>query len=287
MTAMDDRFIRHAFTAFGGARCEVMVCGGRDGDVSSLVADTYAFERRLTRFDPGSELSQFNAAAGARVPVSALLGELLRTCFDAYHLSGGLVNAACLQALINAGYDRSITRLRRHPVARARTPPHPVIPPLPDVLEVGDGWARLARGWAVDLGGVGKGWLADTLCERFENAAINLGGDVRARGVGAEGAGWSVTLCDGTTVLVRDAGIATSGTSGRRWPGGHHLIDPRTGAPAQTAITAISVVALSALQAEVLAKGACLMGSAAAPEWLRTRGAARHAFVLDLTALAV
>jgi hypothetical protein len=40
MTAMDDRFIRHAFTAFGGARCEVMVCGGRDGDVSSLVADT-------------------------------------------------------------------------------------------------------------------------------------------------------------------------------------------------------------------------------------------------------
>jgi thiamine biosynthesis lipoprotein len=287
MTVMNDRFIRHAFTAFGGARCEVVVCGGRDGDVSSLVADTYAFERRLTRFDPGSELSLFNAAAGARVPVSALLGELLRTCLDAYELSGSLVNAACLPALINAGYDRSITRLRRHPVARARTLPNSVVPPLPAVLEVGDGWACLAGGWAVDLGGVGKGWLADTLCERFENAAINLGGDIRTRGAGPEAAGWSVTLCDGTTVLVRDAGIATSGTSGRHWPGGHHLIDPRTGAPAHTAISASSVVARSALQAEVLAKGACLVGSSAAPEWLRARGAARHAFVLDPPALAV
>ncbi len=119
MRVTDDRAIRHAFTAFGGARCEVIVCGGRDDGVSSLVADTYAFERRLTRFDPGSELSHFNAAAGARVRVSALLGELLRTCLDAYELSGGLVNAACLRALIEAGYDRSITE----------APPPPGWPP--------------------------------------------------------------------------------------------------------------------------------------------------------------
>jgi thiamine biosynthesis lipoprotein len=287
MRVTDDRAIRHAFTAFGGARCEVIVCGGRDGDVSSLVADTYAFERRLTRFDPGSELSHFNAAAGARVPVSALLGELLRTCLDAYALSGGLVNAACLRALVEAGYDRSITRLRRDPVVRPRAIAKSVVPPLPAVLDLGDGWARLAGGCEVDLGGVGKGWLADTLCERFEDAAINLGGDVRARGAGPEGEGWSVTLCNGSTILVRDAGIATSGSSGRQWPGGHHLIDPRTAAPAHTAISACSVVAVSALQAEVLAKGACLVGPAAAPEWLRTRGAARHAFVLDQPALAV
>ena len=227
-------------------------------------------------------------AAGARVPVSALLGELLRTCLDAYELSGGLVNAACLPALIEAGYDRSITRLRRHPVARARTRSQlgcsrPCLTCSKSVMA-----GRVSPG-AAQSTSVGSARVGSRirLCERFENAAINLGGDVRARGVGAEGAGWSVTLCDDTTVLVRDAGIATSGTSGRHWPGGHHLIDPRTGAPAQTAISAGSVVALSALRAEVLAKGACLVGSAAAPEWLRTRGAARHAFVLDPPALAV
>lgn len=285
MTAAEP-IIRHAFTAFGNSRCEVVVCDGRQADVSALVADTYAFERRLTRFDPGSELSRFNAGAGAPVRVSALLGELLRVCLDAYTLSGGLVNAACLPALLDAGYDRSITELRRHPESRTLHVPEVPVPPLPSVLDVDGGWARLAAGCAIDLGGVGKGWLADTLCGRFENAAINLGGDVCVRGAWPDGAGWSVSLCDGSSVLVRDAGIATSGSEGRRWPGGHHLIDPRTAAPAQTALSAVSVVSTSALRAEVLAKGACLVGATAAEAWLRSRGAPRHAIALDVTALA-
>jgi FAD:protein FMN transferase len=287
MKVAADTIIRHAFTAFGNARCEVIVCDGRDGDVSSLVADTYAFERRLTRFDPRSELSCFNADAGTRVRVSALLGELLRTCLDAYELTAGLVNAACLPALIDAGYDRSITRLRRHPAPRARSAPGAAVPSLPAVLEVGDGWARLAPGCAIDLGGVGKGWLADTLCERFDNAVVNLGGDIRVRGTGTGGAGWAVTLCDGRRVLVQDAGVATSGTSGRRWPGGHHLIDPRTAAPAQTATGAVTVVAATALRAEILAKGAFLVEAAAAAAWLRERGATDQAFAVETPALAV
>jgi thiamine biosynthesis lipoprotein len=282
-----DQAVRHAFTAFGGARCEVIVCDGRVGEVSAAVADANAFERRLTRFDPGSELSRFNSTAGSPVPVSALLGELLRACLDAYELSEGLVNAACLPALLCAGYDRSITELRGTPMAHSHRAPSATVPPLPAVLEIGHGWARLATGCAVDLGGVGKGWLADALCERFENAAINLGGDIRVCGAGPDAAGWPIGLCDGSTVLVRDAGVATSGTSGRSWPGGHHLIDPRTGDPARTPLSAVTVVAASALRAEVLAKGACLIGPAVAGVWLRGRGALRHALVTNTTSLSV
>lgn len=277
--------VSHVFTAFGGARCEIIACNATEDDVSAVVEDTYAFERQLTRFDATSELSRFNAAAGVRVSVSPLLGELLRACLDAYALSGGLVNAACLPALIDAGYDRSITEIWRHPstvVHRARAE----VPALPQVLEVGRRWARVAACCAIDLGGVGKGWLADCLCERFDNAAINLGGDVRTRGPGPRCAGWAVALCDGRFVTVRDAGIATSGTSGRRWPGGHHLIDPRTAAPARTDITTISVVAETALRAEILAKSACLIGNRAARSWLEERGAVSHAAVSSTTACA-
>lgn len=180
------------FTAFGGARCEIIACNATEADVSAVVADAYAFERRLTRFDAASELSRFNAVAGVRVSVSPLLGEMLRACLDAYALSDGLVNAACLPALIDAGYDRSITEIWRHPstiVHRARR-----VPALPQVLEVGQGWAQVAAGCAIDLGGVGKGWLADCLCERFDNAAINLGGDVRTRGPGPQCAGWAARV---------------------------------------------------------------------------------------------
>lgn len=264
----------HRFTAFGGARCEVLARGCTDADVSAAVAEVYAFEARLTRFDPGSELSQLNAAAGARTAISPLLEELLRVSLDAFELSDGAVNAAVLPALVAAGYDRTIAAVRGRP-ARVAPPAAVPVPPLDAVLEVGEGWARLRPGAAVDLGGVGKGWLADRLAERLENAAVNLGGDLRALGAGPEGDGWTVGLCDGSAVRVVDAGIATSGRAGRSWAGGHHLVDPRTGRPATAAPGAVSIVASDALRAEVFAKLVAIRGLAEGVPLAVARGAAR------------
>lgn len=266
----------HRFRAFGGASCEVLAVSGELESVSRAVADVYAFEARLTRFNPTSELSRFNEAAGRRTEVSPLLEALLRAALDAEALSGGLVNAAVHRALVVAGYDESIERVRARdalgapaPVSREAAP----VPSLHDVLEVGSGWARLRVGTAVDLGGVGKGWLADRLAERLGDACVNLGGDLRAVGGGPDGSGWSVGLCDGGTVVLRHAGAATSGISGRRWRGGHHLVDPRTGIPARTDVAAVSVVAADALTAEVLAKAAAILGCAAGTAWALRQGA--------------
>lgn len=271
----------HAFTAFGGARCEILAVGATAGELSAAVAEVYAFETRLTRFDPRSELSAFNAAAGARTAISPLLEELLRAALHADGLSGGLVNAAVLPALVAAGYDATIAVVRR----RSGPPPPPAapLPRLAEVLEVGQGWATLRAGHALDLGGVGKGWLADRLAERLGDAAVNLGGDLRALGAGPDGTGWCVGLCDGSALLVTDAGVATSGISGRRWAGGHHLVDPRTGLPARTDVAAVSVVAADALTAEVLAKTAVISGPGApAAAW--AGGAVRVAVLRDTAA---
>ena len=277
---------RCSFTAFGGAACEVLAQDARPEAVQEAVGAVYAFERRFTRFDAASELSAFNRRAGTWVGVTPMLEALLRAALDAYLLSDGRVNAACLQALVASGYDRSIEAVR----ARTEAPPQSgearPLPPLPDVLVVGAGRAHLAAGAAVDLGGIGKGWLADRLSEDFDNCVINLGGDLRVRGTGPDGAGWSVGLCDGQVVMVSDAGVATSGTAGRRWCSGHHLIDPRTGRPADTDALAVSVVAADALRAEVLAKGACLVGSSGAAGWLRAHSAVRHAAVWGMPAAA-
>jgi len=278
----------HQFSAFGGARCEVMAAGASVDDLSRAVAEVYAFEARLTRFSPQSELSAFNRSAGRRVAVSPLLEALLRASLDAYQLSGGLVNAAVLPALLAAGYDRTIEAVRRHqPVVAVVDGGARPAPPLPAVLTVGRGWAELEPGCAVDLGGVGKGWLADRLCERLGDAVVNLGGDLRALGEGPEGEGWCIGLCDGSAVLIHDAGVATSGTAGRRWAGGHHLIDPRTGLPAPTDVAALSVVAADAFRAEVIAKAAALCGSDDGPRLARDLGAARVATVREQAAVAL
>jgi thiamine biosynthesis lipoprotein len=224
---------------------------------------------RFSRFLPDSELSLFNAQAGRQVEVSAELEGLLRAAVDAWWASGGLVNACVLDAMLAIGYTR--------PLREGPTPPAPVatlapLPPLPEVLQVAARTARLHPGPGVDLGGVAKGWMADLLAaELGDNCLVNLGGDLFARGGGPSGNGWPVAL-GGVTVLLRDQGAATSGTRLRRWDGGggvlHHLIDPRTGRPAETDLVEVSVVAGSAFEAEVGAKTALLLGSHQAPAYL-------------------
>ncbi len=253
----------------------------------------HEMHRRLTRFEPGSELSRFNARAGEWVEVSTELHELLEAALDAYVMSDGLVHAGVLPALMAAGYDRTFDELRsagdvssgvprsghrigvdRHHfgVASADRSKMSSLPPLPDLLEVRPSSARLTPGAAIDLGGLAKGWIADKAVERMgPNSLANCGGDLYACGGGESGDGWPVGF-GGKTILLKDLGAATSGTTKRRWGDGlHHLIDPRTGAPAITDLTEVSVLAPTALEAEVLAKTALLLGSALAPRALEGR----------------
>ena len=108
----------------------------------------------------------------------------------------------------------------------------------------------------IDLGGIAKGWMADRLAERLgDHVLVNLGGDLYARGE------WPVAIAC-KTYLLRNLGAATSSTRKRRWGDLHHLIDPRTGLPATTRVEEVSVVAETALDAEVLAKTVLISGRA-------------------------
>ncbi|HEV8469349.1 MAG TPA: FAD:protein FMN transferase [Candidatus Limnocylindria bacterium] len=223
---------------------------------------------RLTRFAPSSELSRFNASAGGWADVSPLLESLLRECLRASEISGGLVNAAVLPALLAAGYTRTFSE---GPTAVTAT----VVPPsLPEVLEVREGSARLRQGASVDLGGIAKGWLADRLASDLgPNTLVNLCGDLSARGGGATGDGWPVGMGE-RTVLLLDMGAATSGTRKRAWGSDlHHLIDPRTGLPAKTDISEASVIARNGADAEIFAKAALLLGTEKAPAFLAAHDA--------------
>jgi thiamine biosynthesis lipoprotein len=182
--------------------------------------DTVA--RRLTRFEPESELMRLNARAGHGRP-------------------------------LREGQTSLLTR---------PAPP----PPLPEMLAVRPGAARLSGGTALDLGGVAKGWMADTLAELLgDDCVVNLGGDLFARGR------WTVGF-GGQTVVLDGLGAATSGSWRRRWGDGlHHVIDPRTAGPATGDLCQVSVIAPTASIAETLAKTALIQGREAGEAWLRGR----------------
>jgi thiamine biosynthesis lipoprotein len=264
------------FTALGG-ECELYGIDVSPAALAEGEAWVHRMHKRVTRFDPWSELSRFNDSAftpnteagrrfGGWVAVSRELELMLRESLRAFAESNGLVHVGVLPALRAAGYTRDFDAGPTTPTAAP-----PALAPLPDLLEVRHREARLLKGAAIDLGGIAKGWMADRLALHLgTNVLVNLCGDLLARGGGETGEGWPVGFGD-KTLLLNDMGAATSGTTKRAWPGGHHLIDPRTGAPAQSDLSLVSVLASTAADAEIYAKVALLLGSTGAATWLEGR----------------
>jgi thiamine biosynthesis lipoprotein len=250
----------HHFEALG-TNCSLFAVGLARGRLLEAEFWVRRMGERLTRFSPDSELSRFNDSAGRWVDVSAELETLLRESIRAFESSGGLVNVAVLPAMTAVGY----TKTWSEGVPACGGSQACGVPALPGVLAVRAGAARLEPGAGIDLGGIAKGWMADRLRGSLgPNALANLGGDLSAGGAGPDGAGWPVGLAT-VTVLLRDRGAATSSVRRRRWGELHHLIDPRTGAPARTGLEEVSVVAETGMEAEVIAKTALLLGPEVAP----------------------
>jgi len=228
-----------------------------DADLSAGERWVRCMGERLTRFSTDSELSRLNAHAGDWFPVSAELESVLLAALEAYRMSSGLVNAAVLPSMVAIGYSRSLEEGHSVATLEGARP----LPPLPEVLEVRPGRARVRGGSGIDLGGIAKGWMADRLSEILgPSCVVNLGGDLRARGR------WPIGVGE-ATLMLRDQGAATSSTLKRRWGDVHHLIDPRTGLPARSGPDTASVVAATAFEAEVVAKTALLLGPALAPAY--------------------
>ena len=74
------------------------------------------------------------------------------------------------------------------------------------------------------------------------------------------------------TLHLGRCGVATSGKNRRNWTRNgllhHHIIDPRTGIPAQSDVLTATVVAPTVLEAEAAAKALLILGSQAGMAWL-------------------
>src|SRR5512132_4128051 len=127
------------FNALGG-ECELYGIDVDDAALQQGHAWILHMHDRFTRFEPNSELSQLNASSGRWSSVSPELEALLRESLRAFDISDGLVNVAVLPALLAAGYTRDFAA---GPTARGAAPR---IRPLPDVLQMRPGEARLADG---------------------------------------------------------------------------------------------------------------------------------------------
>ena len=246
-------------------------------------------EAALSRFRPDSELSALNRDPRPAVPASALLRRAVAAGLWAAEHSGGLVDPTLLGELEAAGYEQSFDHARRADVdaALAVAPPRRPAAPAPwrvaDRLRLDDGGNVVrSAGVRFDPGGVAKGLAADLAAASLPAGlryAIACGGDLA---VGGEQP-WDVAIRSARSdaevhrLRVRSGGVATSGIGARIWRRedgryAHHVLDPATGRPAWTGLVAVTAVAGTALEAEVVAKTALLSGPLGARRALRRRG---------------
>ncbi|MGH2841194.1 MAG: FAD:protein FMN transferase, partial [Solirubrobacteraceae bacterium] len=114
--------VARQFQCMGG-RFAVHVGGsspsGTSPTVAAMLAEARlrALDRRLSRFDPGSELSGLNDDPERVASASDLLRRLARAVVQAGALSDGLVDATRLSDLENAGYAASRAGISGLPLA--------------------------------------------------------------------------------------------------------------------------------------------------------------------------
>lgn len=130
---------------------------------------------------------------------------------------------------------------------------------------------------AIDLGFIAKGYIADRIrdyliSENVTSAIINLGGNILCIGSRPDKNPYRVAVQYPfgqtgdtiTTLSIRDQSVVTSGVyerfveaHGVRY---HHILDPRTGYPAENGLLSVTIITDSSTDADALSTACFLLG---------------------------
>ncbi len=235
--------------------------------------------QQMSAWEPNSALSQFNhAPAGTWVEFPPELFLVVEHALELAALSAGAYDptVAPLVDLWGFGVKRA---------ARTEPPSEEAIA----AAKTRVGWKNIeldrvqrralqSGGIELDINSLGPGFAVDAMAAVLQAAGVNrflveLGGEMRAGETKPDGSAWRVgiespqapTSADFNTVVkLENTALGTSGDyrvgflhGGRRYS---HTLDPRTGAPVNHALAAVTVIGNSAMAADAYAAALLVLG---------------------------
>ncbi len=265
----------NSFEALGTVNA-IAIPGYEDVPAVSLCRDAVlAIDDHWSVFKEGSEIAKMNACAGkGQVSVSRDTMKILQRARYFSELSQGTFDSTVrpLTALWRVG--EALEAPEKANIKRVKR-----LVNYEDLLldEQNCRAGLRKKGQGLDLGGIAKGFAADEAKEillenGLENALIDFGGTIITMGHPSVGRNWTVGIQNpvappGNSIGFLDTkneAIVTSGSYARHFTKNgrvyHHIIDPRTGVPAESGLFSVTVIGDSAMDMDALATAVFILG---------------------------
>lgn len=247
--------------------------------VEEAVREVQRLDALLSTGNPSSEVSRINASGGGELSEDSRI--LLKRALEIYKETGGLFDPTVYPLMQLWGFPT-----REYHV--------PTKTELKETLSLTDAsrvqydgvTVTLGEGQKIDFGGIAKGYTSARLMEIFrshgiESGMVYLGGNVQTIGKKPDGTRWQIGIqnpdSDQGAVLAvveaEDQAVITSGGYERYFEeDGNtyiHIIDPRTGYPADGDLKSVTVVSADGTLADALSTSLYIMGYDGAAKYWR------------------
>ena len=258
---------------------ELTVCG-ENAEAAADAAQTEIFrlDALLSAQDANSEIARLNAGDPE---ISGETAELLRRALELSRLTDGAFDPTLYPVSEAWGFFSEDRRVPEEAELRSLLGKTGWQSVRVDAARV-----TMPEGFALDPGGIGKGYACAAAKAVLKEAGarsalLSLGGNVSALGAKPDGSPWHIAVQhpEGDflgTVDVTDECVVTSGgyqrffeKDGVRY---HHILDPRTGRPAESGLSSVSVVSSDDTAADALSTALFVMGREEAERFWRKNG---------------
>ena len=265
----------------------------RDRALEEAVAEIQRLDSLLSIGSDSSDISRLNREKTAVLSPDA--ASLLESALDLARDTQGVFDPTVYPLVKLWGfYDKDYHVPSRQELSQALA--------LVDYREVSlgeDGQASLGPGQQIDLGGIGKGYTSQRVTELLRQAGItsamvSLGGNVQCLGAKPDGSPWNIGIRDPfgeelyAAVRVTDKAVITSGGYERYFEDPEtgiiyrHILDPRTGFPAEKGLSSVSIVTSDGTLGDGLSTALYIMGLEEATRyWQAHREAFEAVFIAD------
>lgn len=251
--------------------------------VPAVVSRINGLEQLLSRTRPDSDIARLNADGTAAVSQDTC--RVLSLALEWTKKTGGTFDVTIAPVVAAWGFGGE----GEHRVPSSDTLEELLSLVDSSALTLTETTAALSKsGMEIDLGGIAKGYAAgqaeQVLREQgVESALLDLGGNITVIGSKPDGSAWRVAVQDPIdltstvgTLSLRDCSAVTSGGYQRNFEQDgvtyHHIIDPRTGYPADSGLLSATVVCTDPALGDLLSTATFVLGEEDALSLWRAEG---------------